>query len=97
MPYVVAARWTVKDGESEAVAQAIADLVGPSRAEPGNLIYQPHRSFEDPSVFFFYEQYRDEAAFQEHVRSSHFQRYALENAIPRLISRERAFYDTAEF
>ena len=34
-------------------------------------MYQPHRDASDPRVFFFYEQYTDEAAYQAHLASPH--------------------------
>jgi quinol monooxygenase YgiN len=94
MAFVVTAKWTAKEGEAEAVAAAIEKLVAPSRAEPGNLLYQPHRDPENASVFFLYEQYVDREAYEAHGSSEHFQRYAFGEAIPLLESRERAFYET---
>jgi quinol monooxygenase YgiN len=94
MAFVVTAKWTAKEGEEDAVAAAIAELVGPSRAEPGMLFYQPHRDPDDPRVFFFYEQYTDKAAYEAHGASHHFQRLGFGEAIPRLESRERGFYET---
>ena len=96
MAYVVCAKWIAKEGEEEAVAAAIQGLVGPSRAEPGIVLYQPHRDPEDPRVFFFYEQYRDADAYQAHVDSAHFKELGFGDAIPRLEARERAFYETWE-
>ena len=96
MAYVVTARWTAKVGEEEAVARCVRLLIEPSRAEPGNRFYQPHRDPENPRVFFFYEQYEDEAAYAAHGASAHFQRLGVEDAIPRLESRERAFYVTLD-
>jgi quinol monooxygenase YgiN len=92
--YVVIARWVANQGEQDAVAAAIEALTEPSRAEPGNLVYQPHRDPQDPHVFLIYEQYADEQAFAAHGASEHFQRHALQDAIPRLASRERSFYET---
>ena len=94
MVYVVAAKWTAKQGEEEAVAKAIEQLAPPSRAEPGMLMYQPHRDPENPRVFFFYEQYRDKAAYDAHLNSEHFQRLGFGDAVPRLENRERGFYET---
>jgi quinol monooxygenase YgiN len=96
MAYVVCAKWIAKEGEEEAVAKAIAGLVGPSRAEPGIVLYQPHRDPEDPKVFFFYEQYQDADAYQAHVDSDHFKELGFGDAIPRLEARERSFYETWE-
>ena len=94
MAYVVTAKWIAREGEEDAVAAAIAELVGPSRAEPGMLFYQPHRDPEDPRMFFFYEQYTDKSAYEAHGVSEHFQRLGFGEAIPRLESRERGFYET---
>jgi autoinducer 2-degrading protein len=94
MAYVVLATWIAKPGEEEAVAAAIDQLIEPSRAEPGNLIYQAHRDPEDPRVFLLYEQYADEAAYRAHGESEHFKRLGHRDAIPRLQERTRSFYET---
>ena len=94
MAYVVTAKWTAKQGEEAAVAAAIQQLAPPSRQEPGMVLYQPHRDPENPRVFFFYEQYRDKAAYDAHLASEHFQRLGFGDAVPRLEARERGFYET---
>lgn len=94
MAFVVAVIWVASTGETKAVAAAVAKLIPPSQAEFGNLLYLAHRDPNDDRVFYFYEQYRDAAAYQSHIASTHFNRYALEDAIPRLERRERAFYAT---
>lgn len=96
MAFVVTAKWTAKPGEADAVALAVGKLLAPSRAEKGILFYQPHRDPADPNVFFFYEQYEDEAAYKAHGESEHFQEFGFGAAIPLLVSRERAFYETWE-
>src|SRR4051812_40903547 len=96
MSFVVTAVWTALDGEEDKVAEALAQLVGPSRNEPGNVLYQPHRDPADPRRFFFYEQYVDQAGYEAHGASDHFKRWGLETAIPLLASRERWFYETWE-
>jgi quinol monooxygenase YgiN len=96
MAYTVTAKWVARDGEEAAVADAIRQLIAPTRAEPGNLVYQCHRDPADPHVFFLYEQYVDEAAYEAHGHSVHFTQHALADGIPRLASRERAFYVTWE-
>jgi quinol monooxygenase YgiN len=40
-----------------------------------------------------YEEYRDQAAYEAHTSTEHFRRYAVEEGIPLLESRERAFYE----
>lgn len=94
MVYVVCAKWTAKEGEAENVAAAVRKLIEPSRAEPGMLMYQPHRDPENPNVIFFYEQYRGRADYEAHLESEHIKEHGFGDAIPRLESREREFYET---
>lgn len=93
MTYVVTSRWLVKAGEEEAVAAALRQLLPPSREEPGCLALIAHRDPEDSRVFFFYEQWADEAAALAHARTPHFERWALGEALPRIEGRQRAFYE----
>jgi quinol monooxygenase YgiN len=95
MAYVVSAHWRAKEGKAGRLAELIEELAPPSRAEPGNLFYQAQRSVEDPLLFYLYEQYADEDAYQAHMDSDHFTRLVKNEAIPELLeSRERAFYTT---
>ena len=96
MAYVVYAKCTAREGESDKVAEAIRKLAPLSRQEPGVLLYQPHRSPENPNVFFFYEQYVDADAYQAHVDSEHVRQHGFGDALPRLEGRERSFYETIE-
>ena len=96
MAYCLAVRFTVKEGELDAVLAALGPLVENSRAEPGCLMYQAHRDPENPNAFFLYEQYEDEAAYQAHAESEHFKTYAAGEIFPRTESRERAIYETFE-
>jgi quinol monooxygenase YgiN len=94
MAYVVCATWTAREGEEDAVLDAIRHLMVESPKEPGILIYQAQRDRADPAVFFLYEQYTDEAAYQAHLDSDHFKEWGVGDAIPRLAARERKFYET---
>lgn len=94
--FVVTARWTALPGQEATVRAAVRALIAPSRAEPGNLLYEVADDPADPSVFFFYEQYRDESAYADHGASEHFQALAVDRAIPLLASRERWFYKTLD-
>jgi quinol monooxygenase YgiN len=94
MAYVVSALWRAQEGEEGRIARIIEELTEPSRAEPGNLFYQAHRSPDDPRLFYLYEQYVDESGYQAHQGSEHFQRLVVGEAIPHLESRERAFFET---
>jgi quinol monooxygenase YgiN len=92
MAYCLAVKWTIKEGELDAVLAALRPLTEASRAEPGCLMYQPHRDPENPNVIFLYEQYADEAALQAHGESEHFKTYAVGECFPRRESSERVVY-----
>jgi quinol monooxygenase YgiN len=94
MAYVVAAYWKARPDKAEVVAQILEIMTPLSRQEPGCLYYQAQRSLEDPSVFFLYEQYTDQKAYETHMASPHFEEHVKGKAIPCLESRERAFYQT---
>jgi quinol monooxygenase YgiN len=96
MSYVVAATYRCRAGEEETVREILETMAPLSRGEPGCLFYQAHRSPDDPHVFFLYEQYTDEAGYEAHQATEHFERYIKGEAIPRLESRERAFYETID-
>jgi quinol monooxygenase YgiN len=95
MAYVVTAIWRAKEGKADRLMEVIDEITPPSRAEPGVLFYQAHRSPGDPLLFYLYEQYTDEAAYGAHMDSEHFTRLVKQEAIPELLeARERAFYET---
>ena len=95
MAYVVSAKWLAKEGREDRLAEICHEMTEPSRAEPGNLFYQAHRSPENPRLFYLYEQYVDEAGYQAHMDTEHFTRLVKEEAIPEVLeSREREFYET---
>jgi autoinducer 2-degrading protein len=96
MAYCLAVKWTIEEGELDAVLAALGPLVDASRAEPGCEVYQPHRDPEDPNVIFLYERYVDEAAYRAHAESEHFRRYGPGDIFPRRKSAERAAYSTFE-
>ncbi len=96
MTFVVAATYRSKKGEEEKIREILQTMAPLSRREPGCLFYQGHRSADDPRVFFLYEQYADRAGYEAHMASEHFERHIKGEAIPRLESRERAFYETID-
>ena len=97
MAYVVAAIWRAKEGQADTILQVIEKMTPLSRQEPGCLFYQAHRSPTDPNLFFLYEQYVDEAGYEAHMATPHFEQYVKGEAIPNLESRERAFYEMLNF
>lgn len=97
MAYICNATWTAKDGEAETVRAALEQLAPASRAEAGNLYYQPYQDPAEPNVFRIFEVYTDEAAFKAHAEYDHFKTWALGQAIPALETRQRDFYETLDY
>jgi quinol monooxygenase YgiN len=72
----VIARIRAAPGKADALAAMLTEQAGVVRnAEPGCLVYRPHRSTKDPDLFVFYEQYADEAAFEAHRDAPHIVAY----------------------
>jgi quinol monooxygenase YgiN len=59
------------------------------RSEPGVLRFEPHRSPSNDHVFFLYELFADEAAFEAHQQTDHFKSLVVEQGLPKLVRRER--------
>jgi quinol monooxygenase YgiN len=59
-------------GKGDALAALLREQAAAvRRAEPGCLVYRPHRSVKDPDRFLFYEQYTDDAALDAHRKAPH--------------------------
>jgi len=86
---VVTAFWEAQPGEVEAVLDIVRRFLPQAHREPGVLAFQIHQSLAEPTKFFFYEVFWDEAAFAEHQRSEHFQTLIVAQAVPKLARRER--------
>ena len=72
----VVAKLRAAKGKGDALAALLREQVAAVRAaEPGCLVYRAHRSPRDPEAFYFYEQYRDEAAFDTHRKAPHLAAY----------------------
>lgn len=68
-------RLHAREGEEDAVEQALRDVIKPSREEPGCLSIQAFRSMRDRRLFYIHSRWVDAAAFQEHGRLPHTLRF----------------------
>jgi quinol monooxygenase YgiN len=84
--------WEARDGQAEAAAGIIARFAPEARKEPGLELLTVNRNATNPRQFLFYEVFTDEAAFEAHQQTPHFRTMILEEAMPRLIKRERVRY-----
>ena len=72
----IVAHVAVKEGQERTFIEIASALVAATRAEEGNIFYTLYQSTENPSIFIFYEKYKDEAAFDAHAGSAHFAAFA---------------------
>ncbi len=75
MDQYVFVRLHAREGEESAVEQALRDVTGPSRQEPGCLSFHTFRSMRDRRLFYIHSRWVDEAAFQAHADLPHTVRF----------------------
>ena len=68
MPLTILALIPAKPGQGDALAEALKGLVAPTRAEPGNISYDAHRSVDDPDLFMMYETWESKEALDKHFQ-----------------------------
>ncbi len=60
------AKLTAADGKADELAAALQQLIAASEEEPGLEVYSAHRDNADGNVFYFFELYTDQAAYDVH-------------------------------
>jgi quinol monooxygenase YgiN len=65
------ARFHAREGQDEAVAEALRTVMAPTRKEPGCLAIDAFQSIRDPRLFFIHSRWVDQAAFETHATLSH--------------------------
>ncbi len=71
MELVIIARFHAREGKEAAVAEAIAEVAAPTRAEAGCKYFGAYRSMRDPRTHFIVSRWTDEAAFERHTELAH--------------------------
>jgi quinol monooxygenase YgiN len=71
MELFIFARFHARQGQEEAVAAALREVVEPSRREAGCLAIEAFGATRDPCLFFIHSRWRDEAAFELHAGLPH--------------------------
>lgn len=75
MELSIFARFHAREGQEDAVAVALREVTGPSRAEAGCLFIEAYRSIRDPRLFHIHSRWTDEAAFELHAGLPHTVRF----------------------
>ena len=69
------ARFHARPGKERAVADALLEVLAPSRDEPGCLSIHAFRSIRNPRLFYIHSSWKDEAAFEIHAGLPHTVRF----------------------
>lgn len=72
------AEYTVLPGHETRVAEMMRELTPLVQSEPGNLLFLPYTLADAPRKFFVMERYRDEQAFQQHMKADYGQQFNAE-------------------
>jgi len=72
---LIVAKITLKADKADAFAEAAKTIVAASRAEPGCISYTLYRNPHEPTAFFFFEEWKDQAAIDFHFATPHFKAF----------------------
>lgn len=75
MEIFIFGRFHAREGAEQAVAEALLEVAGPTREEPGCLALQDFQSLRDPRLFFVHSRWKDEVAFERHATLPHTVRF----------------------
>jgi quinol monooxygenase YgiN len=75
MEIFVFARLHARPGRRDEVRQAMYEVQGPTRVEPGCLAYGAYHSVRDPDEFYIHSAWQDLAAFERHAELPHTVRF----------------------
>ena len=69
---VVVAKLKAVSGKEKEMETALLDMVSKVKEEEGTLVYSLHQAQNDPTVFLFYEKYKDADALVAHSSTPYF-------------------------
>ena len=72
---LIAAKISVKPDQVKAFIEATPAILAASRAEPGCVSYTMYQNPHEPASFFFFEQWKDQAAIDAHFATPHFKAF----------------------
>jgi len=68
-------RLLARAGNEGAVEEALREVMGPTRAEPGCLSFHLFRSVREPRLFYIHSKWVDGETFQKHAELPHTKRF----------------------
>jgi quinol monooxygenase YgiN len=68
---VIVGSLKAQPGKEDELGDALADVIDPTQAEEGCLLYAVHQGADDPTRFVIIEQWANQEAFDAHVQSEY--------------------------
>ena len=75
MELYIFTRFHASAGNESAVAEALGNVLGPTREEAGCLSIHAFRSIRDLRLFYIHSRWTDEGAFENHAKLPHTLRF----------------------
>jgi len=75
---LIGARVQIKADKLEQFLAAAKSVIAASRAEAGNISYTLYQDPYERTVFFFFEEWKDQAAIDFHFKTPHFTAFGIE-------------------
>jgi quinol monooxygenase YgiN len=75
MELFIFARFHARPGAEGGAAEALLEVLAPTREEPGCLSIHAFRSTRDPRLLYIHSRWKDEAAFERHADLPHTRRF----------------------
>lgn len=73
---IITAQFFIKSDRVEDFKTLTTDLISNTRKENGCIFYQLYQSVEDPTAFIFYEIFENQPAFDYHLKTEHYSKFA---------------------
>ena len=73
---VIGAKLSIKAEKVEEFVAAAKTIIAASRAEPGCISYTLYQDPYERTVFFFFEEWKDQAAIDAHFAAPHFKAFS---------------------
>ena len=90
---ILAVNLIISAGREDEVNDQFRELQAATRQEPGCIAYVVQRSRENPRHYLVYEQYKNEAALEDHRNSAHFKQYATDGVFRFVEERQAELFD----
>lgn len=74
--YIVIASATAKPGMERELEQALLEVAGPTRAQPGCRMFHLLRPSGNPATIMGFERWTSRADHENHMKGAHFQKLA---------------------